>query len=75
LAVVLRTFPTSARSGRGECTGVEPGPPSTAPADDFRWPTSPNQPEYPIAKEKCDALAGDVKDACIEDAKLRFGQT
>ncbi|MEO8508321.1 MAG: hypothetical protein ABI593_11885 [Betaproteobacteria bacterium] len=31
--------------------------------------------DYAVAKEKCDALAGDVKDACIKDAKLRFGQT
>lgn len=31
--------------------------------------------DYAVAKEKCDALAGDVKDACIKDAKQRFGQT
>ncbi len=30
--------------------------------------------DYAVAKEKCDALAGNVKDKCISDAKLRFGQ-
>ena len=30
--------------------------------------------DYAVAKEKCDALAGTVKDKCISDAKLRFGQ-
>lgn len=30
--------------------------------------------DYKAAKEKCDALAGDVKDQCINDAKRIFGQ-
>ena len=30
--------------------------------------------DYAVAKEKCDALAGNVKDKCISDAKLRYGQ-
>jgi len=30
--------------------------------------------DYAVAKEKCAALAGSVKDKCISDAKLRFGQ-
>lgn len=29
---------------------------------------------YAVAKEKCDALSGDPKDACIKDAKARYGQ-
>lgn len=28
--------------------------------------------DYKVAKEKCDALAGDVKDACINDAKAKY---
>lgn len=30
--------------------------------------------DYAVAKEKCDALAGDAKAGCIKDAKTRFGQ-
>ena len=30
--------------------------------------------DYKVAKEKCDALSGDAKDACIRDAKLRYHQ-
>jgi hypothetical protein len=29
---------------------------------------------YKVAAEKCDALAGDAKSACIADAKARFGK-
>ena len=31
--------------------------------------------DYKVAVEKCDALAGDAKDACVRDAKARFGKT
>jgi hypothetical protein len=31
--------------------------------------------DYKVAAEKCDTLAGDSKDKCIADAKVRFGQT
>jgi hypothetical protein len=31
--------------------------------------------EYAVAKEKCDALAGDAKTRCVNDAKARFGKT
>jgi hypothetical protein len=30
--------------------------------------------EYKVAIEKCDALAGAFKDACVRDAKLRYGK-
>ena len=30
--------------------------------------------DYKVAAEKCDALAGDPKAACIADAKARFGK-
>ena len=30
---------------------------------------------YAVAKEKCDAMAGDAKSNCIKDAKTRFGQS
>jgi len=30
---------------------------------------------YAVAKEKCDAFAGDVKATCIKDAKTRYGQS
>ena len=31
--------------------------------------------EYKVAVEKCDALAGDVKDRCVAEAKRRFGRS
>ena len=31
--------------------------------------------EYKVAVEKCDSLAGAAKDACVRDAKARFGKT
>lgn len=30
--------------------------------------------EYKVAAEKCDTFSGDAKDACIKDAKTRFGK-
>ena len=30
--------------------------------------------QYKVAKEKCDALSGDAKDACVKEAKLRYHQ-
>jgi hypothetical protein len=30
--------------------------------------------DYQVAKEKCDALAGQPKDNCVADAKARFGK-
>lgn len=30
--------------------------------------------DYAVAKEKCDALAGEAKDRCVSDAKVTFGQ-
>jgi len=30
--------------------------------------------DYAVAKEKCDALAGDPKTRCLDDAKVRFSQ-
>lgn len=30
--------------------------------------------EYKAAAERCDALSGDVKDKCVNDAKRQFGQ-
>lgn len=30
--------------------------------------------QYKVAKEKCDALSGDAKDACIKNAKLKYHQ-
>jgi len=31
--------------------------------------------EYKVAAEKCDSLAGAAKDACIREAKMRFGKS
>ena len=31
--------------------------------------------DYKVAIEKCDALAGGAKDACVRDAKTRFGKS
>jgi hypothetical protein len=31
--------------------------------------------DYKVAAEKCDSLAGDAKDACIQSAKSRFGKS
>ena len=30
--------------------------------------------EYRVAKEKCDAYAGNTKEVCVKEAKVRFGQ-
>ena len=30
--------------------------------------------QYKVAKEKCDSLSGDAKDACVKEAKLRYNQ-
>jgi hypothetical protein len=30
--------------------------------------------EYKAAKEKCDALSGNAKDACVSEAKLKYRQ-
>ena len=30
--------------------------------------------DYAVAREKCNVLAGDAKDRCISDAKVRFGK-
>ena len=29
---------------------------------------------YTAAKERCDTFSGDVKDRCVNDAKVKFGQ-
>ena len=34
-----------------------------------------NQANYKVAIEKCDSLAGAAKDACVRDAKAKFGKT
>ncbi|MNC96470.1 hypothetical protein D3C83_138490 [compost metagenome] len=31
--------------------------------------------DYAVAKEKCDAFAGDAKSSCMNDAKARYGKT
>jgi hypothetical protein len=30
--------------------------------------------QYKVAKEKCDVLSGDAKDACVKDAKVKYHQ-
>jgi hypothetical protein len=30
--------------------------------------------DYAVAKAKCDALAGDAKDICMNDAKAQYGK-
>jgi membrane-associated HD superfamily phosphohydrolase len=34
-----------------------------------------NEANYKVAIEKCDSLAGTAKDACVRDAKTRFGKS
>jgi len=34
-----------------------------------------NDANYKVAIEKCDSLAGAAKDACVRDAKMRFGKS
>jgi hypothetical protein len=31
--------------------------------------------DYKVAVEKCDSLAGNAKDACVRDARMRFGKS
>jgi hypothetical protein len=33
-----------------------------------------NDADYEVAAEKCDALIGDAKRACVDAAKARFGK-
>jgi hypothetical protein len=37
--------------------------------------TDKRDADYKVAAEKCDALAGSAKDACMKDAKLRYGKS
>ena len=37
--------------------------------------TEKNDADYSVAIEKCDALAGPAKDACVSKAKLQFGKS
>ena len=30
--------------------------------------------QYKVAKERCDSLTGDAKDACVKQAKAQYGQ-
>ena len=30
--------------------------------------------QYKPARERCDVLSGDAKEACVRDAKARYGQ-
>jgi hypothetical protein len=31
--------------------------------------------DYRVAIEKCDALVGAAKDACVRDARMRYGKS
>ena len=31
--------------------------------------------DYQVAKERCDSLSGDAKDACVKEAQARFGKS
>lgn len=37
--------------------------------------TEKRNAEYVVAREKCDKFAGDAKAVCVEDARVRFGQS
>jgi len=37
--------------------------------------TDKRDADYAVAKEKCDAFAGDAKSSCMSDAKARYGKT
>lgn len=34
-----------------------------------------NEADYKVAIEKCDGLAGNAKDACVRDARMRYGKS
>jgi hypothetical protein len=36
--------------------------------------TDKRNADYAVAKEKCDALAGDAKDSCMHEAKMHYGK-
>jgi hypothetical protein len=48
--------------------GKEVGEAKTDAADDKR------DADYKVAIEKCDALSGDAKSACVSAAKTKFGK-
>ena len=37
--------------------------------------TEKRDADYKVAKEKCDAIAGDAKASCMTDAKTRYGKS
>ncbi|MBX9716528.1 MAG: hypothetical protein K2X42_08040, partial [Burkholderiaceae bacterium] len=49
--------------------GKDIGDARTEASDDKR------DADYKVAKEKCDALAGDAKSACVTAAKARYGKS
>ena len=36
--------------------------------------TKTGDANYAVAKEKCDSLAGDAKDRCVDEAKAKHGK-
>lgn len=47
---------------------------SGKPADAVKARVAKAEAAYAVAKEKCDAMAGDAKASCIAAAKAQFGQ-
>ena len=41
---------------------------------EFAYKAAVAHADYKVAKEECDSLSGDAKDACVRDAKLKYHQ-
>ncbi len=59
---------TPGRSPMRRRTGRSAKPPATRP-------TTSARADYKVAEQKCDAFAGDAKDACVKAAKSRYGKS
>lgn len=57
-------------------TGNATGAAQAAHVSEVRKDAADNvrEAEYKAARERCDALSGDAKDTCVNDAKRNFGQ-
>jgi hypothetical protein len=67
---------TSDANATANKTSAEAGAKAAAIRSEVRQEASAEKlaADYAVAKEKCDVLSGEPKDACVNDAKIRFSQ-
>jgi NACalpha-BTF3-like transcription factor len=67
--VCLREAKSAYESAKAEAKAAQKAGNAYAEADEDK-----REANYKVAKERCDVMTGDAKDACIERAKAAFGQ-